>query len=284
MASFADTFDRFLDAFVALEPVAATSIGDHRHDGRWPDLSARGREERLAFIARWHSAFAVAEAADAPETIDRDLVLGELEAMRFGETELREDAWDPLTWVYLFGDGIFPLLAREFAPLADRLSSVAGRLETIGEVTAAARASLVGAGPDRPVGRLQTEVAIEQLPGVVELIDEAVATAGSAAGTDPVVAALRPRLEAASIAAKADLAAFERHLNEVVLPASRGDGRLGEDLFARKMRHTMRSETLTADRIIGFGVTGVRRHPGRDDPPRPRAVASLAIRHDDARG
>ena len=31
---------------------------------------------------------------------------------------------------------------------------------------------------------------------------------------------------------------------------SDGEGRLGRDLFERKMRHTMRSETLTPDRIL----------------------------------
>ena len=55
------------------------------------------------------------------EAIDRDLLVGELEAARFAETELREDAWNPLDWVYLLGDGLFTLIAREFAPLADRL-------------------------------------------------------------------------------------------------------------------------------------------------------------------
>ena len=250
MPTFSETFATFLDEFVSLEPVAATSIGDHRYDGRWPDLSDGGRAERLAFIERWHAAFRAAEESTRTDAVDRDLMLGELEAMRFAETELREDAWDPLSWVYLLGDGFFPLLAREFAPLADRLASVAARLETIGDVTAAARSSLVGAGPDRPVGRFQTEVAIEQLPGVVGLIDEAVATAGSAADADPAVAALRPRLDSAAAVARTELAAFERHLTDAVLPSSSGDGRLGDDLFTRKMRHTMRSKTLTPDRIL----------------------------------
>ena len=65
----------------------------------------------------------------ADEAIDRDLLVGELEAARFAETELREDTWNPLDWVYLVGDGLFTLNAREFAPLADRLASTAGRLE-----------------------------------------------------------------------------------------------------------------------------------------------------------
>ncbi len=55
MSTFSDTFAAFLDAFVELEPVAATSIGDHRHDGRWPDLTAQGRQRRLDFIDRAQS-------------------------------------------------------------------------------------------------------------------------------------------------------------------------------------------------------------------------------------
>ena len=76
---------------------------------------------------------------DRDEAIDRDLLIGELEATRFAETVLREDAWNPLDWVYLVGDGLFTLIAREFAPLADRLASTAGRLEGLPAVLDAAR-------------------------------------------------------------------------------------------------------------------------------------------------
>lgn len=46
------------------------------------------------------------------------------------------------------------------------------------------------------------------------------------------------------------MSSFEAHLRDVVLPASEGDGRLGRELFAAKMRHTMRSEALTPDRVL----------------------------------
>ena len=98
----------------------------------------------------------------ADEAIDRDLLVGELEAARFDEIDVREDAWNPLVWVYLLGDGLFTLNAREFAPLADRLASTAGRLETMPAVLDAARETLVGAA-GRPVGRFQTETALKQL-------------------------------------------------------------------------------------------------------------------------
>jgi uncharacterized protein (DUF885 family) len=252
MSAFPDTFEAFLDAFVELEPVAATSIGDHRYDGRWPDGSPGGRQARLMFIEHWIGVFGAVEEGQLTrdEAVDRDLVLQELDAMRFSETELRDDAWDPLTWVYLLGDGLFPLLAREFAPLGDRLTSVTQRLESLEAVTEAARETLVGAGPERPVGRFQTETALEQLPGVVDLIDEALAAAETAAPTDAAVAELRPRLDHAAAAAKAALNSFETHLRDEILPKSEGDGRLGTELFARKMRHTMRSKALTPERIL----------------------------------
>ena len=250
MSAFSDTFARCLDAYFELEPGAATAIGDHRHDGRWPDRSPAAQHARLAFVDAWEAAFGDLDLAglSRDEVIDRDLVLGELDAMRFGETELLEDAWDPLVWVYLLGDGLFTLLSREFAPLADRLGSVASRLETMGVVTEAARSALVGAGAGRPVGRFQTETALEHLPGVDELIEEALTAAADARDGD--VAAVRPRLEAAAASARASLDDFRRHLEEVVLPASEGEGRIGRDLFARKMRHTMRSESLTPERIL----------------------------------
>ena len=252
MSDFSAAFTAFLDELTALEPVAATEIGDHRHDGRWPDRSPAGRAASLRFVDRWTGALGSLDPAtlDADEAIDRDLVLMELEAKRFAEVELQEERWNPLDWVYLLGGGLFPLISQEFAPLADRLASVAARLETMPTVLDGARDALIGADDGRPVGRYQTERALDQLAGVSELIDDALAEAAAASDADPSVVAVRPRLEAAAVTATTALAAFEAHLRDVVLPRSEGEARLGRDLFTRKMRHTMKSETLTPERIL----------------------------------
>ena len=120
MPQFAGRVDVFLDEFFHLFPVAATATGMHAVDGEWPDLSEAGRAARLAYADRWEAELrGFADADLTPdERIDRDLLLSELAALRFDETELREGAWDALGYVYLLGGGIFPLLAREFAPLA----------------------------------------------------------------------------------------------------------------------------------------------------------------------
>jgi uncharacterized protein (DUF885 family) len=160
MSDFSTRVEAFLDEYFRLHPTFATTIGEHAHDDRWPDLSAAGRAERLAFGDRWLAEFGAMDGLSADEAIDRDLLVGELQAAQFEEIDVREDAWNPLAWVYLLGDGLFTLGAREFAPLADRLASTAGRLESMPAVLDAARETLFGAA-GRPVGRFQTETALK---------------------------------------------------------------------------------------------------------------------------
>jgi uncharacterized protein (DUF885 family) len=249
VTAFAARSDAFLAEYFALYPLHATAAGAHDHDARWPDLTHEGREARLAFFDRWTAELdALDDAAlTGDERVDRDLLRSEVDAHRFGEVELREERWSPLDWVYLIGDGLFPLIAREFAPLATRLGSIAGRLEGIPAIVAAAREELVG-NAGRPVARFHAEKALAQWSGLGELIDDALGEAERAAA-DPEVAAVAPRLEAAAELARTELAAFEAHLRDRILPSSEGEGRLGRDLFAAKMRHTMRSSELTPERI-----------------------------------
>ena len=250
MSAFADRVDAFFAELFALDPLRATEAGMHDLDGRWPDVTESGREERLLFVEGWLAELEVLadEGLEPGERIDRDVLILELEAMRFHEKELREDRWDPLEWVYLLGGGLFPLLAREFAPLATRLASSAGRLEGVPRLLDGARLALVG-DAGRPVSRLHTETALKQLPGIVELADDAV-RAAEEGSSDPDVAAIVDRVRSAAATAKDALAEFEAHLRDKVLPASDGEGRLGPDLFAKRMRHTMRSDELTPERIL----------------------------------
>lgn len=262
MSEFGVRVEAFLDEFFRLYPVAATAIGNHDHDGEWGEPGEAGRKARLEFIDRWTAELS-AMSPDRPsddDRIDRELLLGELAAYRFDETELREDVWDPLGYAYLIGGGIFPLLARDFATLAVRLASVAGRLEGVPAVLAAAREEL-GSLPDRPPSRFHTETALKQLPGVASLAEDAVAQAEAAAAeertagggpagageSDTAVAPLVPRLRAAAASATTAIGEFEAFLRDDLLPRSSGEGRLGPDLFARKLRQTFRSDIAAAD-------------------------------------
>ncbi len=251
MSDFSAVVGAFFRAFFALDPIQATTAGEHAHDGHWPDVSAAGRAARLAFIDRWTSEFAAFDddVLTLDERVDRDLLLAELSSRRFAETVLCEDAWSPMAWVYLIGGGLFGLVSREFAPPAVRLASLASRAEGLPAVLAGAAETLVGLA-GRPVDRLHTEKALEQWPGLIGIVDEALAGAeAGAAADDPEIAAILPGLRAARTVAADALAAFESRLRDEILPRSEGEGRLGPELFAAKMVHTMQDPAMTPDRI-----------------------------------
>lgn len=251
MPAFADLVARFQDELFALAPDFATSIGDHRFDDRWPDTSEAGRRARLAFQDRWTATFAGLDPAalSGDERIDRDLLLGVLDADRFADTVLREDAWDPLAWVYMMGGGLHSLLSREFAPLHVRLASAAGRLEGIPGIIADAQ-SVLGSHPSRPVSRLHAEVAGQRVGGVVNLVREAVAAAETAARGDPDVAVLLPRLRAAAGVATAALEGIGAHLRTEVATKATGSPELGRDLFEAKLRHTLGDPAVTPEAVL----------------------------------
>ena len=250
MTEFAAHVDAFLDEYFARNPVDATDAGNHAFDGLWPDVSPLARADRLAFLDRWRGTLAAFgdDVLDPNEQVDRDLLLGLLDAQAFGDTELGEDAWSPMAWVYLIGQGFFSLVAREFAPLAERLESLASRAERLPAVVDGARETLVG-HDGRPVDRFHTETALEQWPGMIGIVDEAIAVAEARAGDDRTIAAVLPRLRAARDVAATALDGLERYLRHDILPASTGEGRLGPELFATKMAHTMQDPAMTPDRI-----------------------------------
>src|SRR5512140_2968428 len=50
-AAYADLSSRFVKGYLQRSPVAATNAGLHDYDAKWPDVSAEGDAEFLAFVA-----------------------------------------------------------------------------------------------------------------------------------------------------------------------------------------------------------------------------------------
>jgi uncharacterized protein (DUF885 family) len=94
--------------------------------------------------------------------------------------------------------------------------------------------------PDRPVALLQTETAIERLPGIIALVDEAIDEARRQAGPDAIAILQGLELIRGEIVEAVD--GFRKHLEDFVRPAAVGEGRLGAELFAAKLRHALSSD------------------------------------------
>jgi uncharacterized protein (DUF885 family) len=229
-AAFAKIARDALDDMLALEPVEATALGDHRFDDRLPDRSTEGLEEARRVLAGWLGAVdAVDHAGLTPdERVDHEILRSALSARLFTLEEVRPHTWDPL--LANPGSAVYLLLARDFAPLADRLRSVAGRLAAVPASLAATR-SVLGTMP-----QVHVETAIGQLQGTRSLVADAV---GAELEREP---ALRAEVEPAREVA---LEAIDDHLAwlQAALPDSDRDPRLGPDLFAARLWHALDTET-----------------------------------------
>jgi uncharacterized protein (DUF885 family) len=246
---FARVLDGFLRDFFAASPVSAGFAGYHLVDGAWPDPSEAGRQARLATYDRHEAALRAldADTLDAGERVDRGYLLELIDQARFGDEELREEAWDPLSIGTTLGAGLFLMLSRDYAPWAHRGAAFLARVEGIPAYLEAALGALTGL-PDRPVSLLHVETALKQLPGTGGLIDAGIeeARTRAAAGESPELVAA---LEAAAEPAGAALERMRLALDTEVRARATGDGRLGPELYARKLRHTLGSE-LTPDQLL----------------------------------
>jgi uncharacterized protein (DUF885 family) len=249
----------YLDDLARRHPDTATELGDHRFDDQLPD---RG-EASLGAERRGLDEFAARLTAIDHARLDQEsrvdaAVLGNDVARRLFEIEeLREHTWNPL--LANPGQAIYLLLARDYAPLPDRLHSLAGRLAAVPDSLAAARAAL-GRMP-----KVHLETAVAQFGGTIGLVTEEVnaalrqAAGGGAVltGTGAAVsAAVIAEVEGARPAALAALAGHRDWLSARLAgddPAAGGAGfadpRLGRDAFARKLSLVL-SAAADADAIL----------------------------------
>ncbi len=217
---------RFLDEYLERNPTRATEVGAHRHDGRWPDVSAAGEaEERKLVVARLTELEGMPEAElSVQRRVDRGLLENQLRYWLFVLDELKDAEVDPLLYTRLVGDGIDPLVTREYAPIEERMASLRARLEGVPALVAVAKQRL-----KRPA-RVYTETAIQQNAGLVTLCAHGLGTHFAK------VPAQEKALTAAAAGAAAALADYQTFLEKELLPRSDGSFRLGRARFEKKLR------------------------------------------------
>ncbi|HQW60442.1 MAG TPA: DUF885 family protein, partial [Thermomonas sp.] len=130
-ARFAELSKRWLEGWLPLNPVSATQIGDHRFDAELDDVSAAGRQRALDFSKK---ILAELDAIDAStlsreNQVDASILRNQLRGDIWSTETLQAWAWDPQGYNGLAGGAIYNLMAREFAPLPERLKSATARME-----------------------------------------------------------------------------------------------------------------------------------------------------------
>src|SRR6185295_4863862 len=135
---------RYLRESPEQSPVNATGLGDHRFDNRLDDVSAASWQNRAVFAEIYLSALAPIDASKLSRAnqVDALLLRHDLESDRWRIQTLEDWKWNPLLYTRLAGDGLYNLLARDFAPLPDRLKNAGSRLDELPRFLAQVRESL----------------------------------------------------------------------------------------------------------------------------------------------
>ena len=245
--TFGRLADDYLEGLALLSPVHATAIGDHRADGELDEVDAAARDRARSTYLDYRRRLAEIDRAELSRAnqVDAAMLSNAVESALFHLDTFEQWAWNPLYYVNLSGQGIYGLLAREFAPLEDRLESVAARLEQLPRFLAQTRQALQ---PER-VPKIHAETAVKQNPGLLSIIDAMIVPQLA-----DLPVALRERLETAIETARDAIAEHQTWLEEELLPRAAGDFRIGAELYDRKLSYALHSP-LTRKEIKALAET-----------------------------
>ncbi|MDX1516790.1 MAG: DUF885 domain-containing protein [Woeseiaceae bacterium] len=238
--AFENLAQEFLSDLPNFSPVAATLAGDHRADDRLDRVDAEARRRRTALYREYQEALRAIDRSQLSRAnqVDYELLQHEVESSLWALNVLQEWAWNPLVYVNTAGSAIYGLLARDFAPLPERLGNVAARLEQLPRFFEQARSSLQ---PQR-VPAVHAETAVAQNQGIATIIDAMVVPV-----LDGLTGDDRARLEAAIATAREALAQQQKWLENTLKPEAKGNFRIGAALYDVKLAYALDSPLSRRD-------------------------------------
>lgn len=227
--------ERFLASAMRLSPVEATAQGEHKYDDKLPDMTAAGRAARRG---EWTALLAALDWINPAELsrgnqVNRALLRNELRYRIWQDQTLQEWAWNPQMYNDVAAGSLYTLAARDFAPWDVRLKAATARMEALPAFLKASRTQLV---PGR-VPLIFAQTVAKQNAGIVEIAEGMLAPqAGALKGAD------RARFDAALAGLKTAVADQQVWLDTVLVPAAKGEFRLGTQLYDQKMKFALMSD------------------------------------------
>src|SRR6266852_2383727 len=253
-ADFNSLVDKYFDFHFEFNPTEATQAGFHQYDSKLEDYSAAGRKREIAGLKDYLAKFERLDRSSLPPDTAGDLAwmisanhsqLLELESVQMWRK-------DPDGYTSGVTNSIFLLMKRNFAPPEERLRSVIDRERQFPKAFEAARQNL------KDPARIYTEIALEQLPDVIDFYRKDVPEVFSQV-KDPKLSA---EFKTSNQAAIADLESYQKFLHDTVLPHANGDFRLGADNYRKKLLYDEMVD-IPLDRLLEIGFADLRRNQAR---------------------
>ena len=243
--------DYYFDSYFHFHPSDGTAAGFHQYDNMMEDLSEHGRDEELSFLleAKQAAGYRHLERYTEEQRTDWKLLSNFINARLLELQEIRMWQKNPDVYSSSATSSIFGLMSRKFAPPADRLKSVIAREQKIPANLAAARVNL------KNPPHIYTEIAIEQMPGIISFFQNDVPEAFKDV-TDPQLLA---QFKASNDNVIAELQRYQDFLKNDLLPISKGDFRLGPELYRKKL-HYDEMVDIPLDRLLQIGYDDLHKN------------------------
>jgi uncharacterized protein (DUF885 family) len=249
---FQKVSDEYFDqVYFPNQPTSGTVAGYHQYDSKLEDFSQARINAEVADLNHFADRVSAVPAASLDQTTrgDRTMVLGQIHSRLLTLQTIRPWAKDADHYSGACANAAFTLMERKFAPADDRLRSLIAREKQMPGLLAEARTNL------QNPPRIFTEIAIEQLPGIVGFFQRDVPAAFQDA-SDPALKSEFAQTNAAVISALNDYLAW---LKTDLLPRSNGDFRIGADTFSKKLQYDEMVD-LPLPRLLEIGYADMRQN------------------------
>ncbi len=251
-AGFAAFVDDYYAALFVWEPNQATYAGIHDFDEKLADLSAPNITHRADVLKKLHERLKTLRAGKLTddEAIDAETLDHAIRAELLELETVRDWKRNPVVYLGKPAEGIDMLMKRSFAPPADRLKAVIGRLKAAPQLLGAMKTNV-----ENPPKEF-TDLGLIVAKGSVSFFrNDLPAWAKDAAGKDKKLlaefeAANKPVIEAFESAAK--------WIETELLPKSKGKYAIGAEAFVKKLE-TEEMLDVPLDKLLAIGEANLKR-------------------------
>ena len=250
---FAEFVDAYYKAQFAWDPGSATYAGIHDFDDKLPDLSHGAittRIQRLRlFAARLEVIRKEAKLSDA-DAIDAEVLDAAINAERLELGTVMDWKRNPVVYVGKPAEAIDQLMKRSFAPPADRLKLIIGRLKMAPALIAAMKANVENPPKEfADLGLIVAKGSVEFFKGDLAVWAKEAAK-GDAKLFEAFEAANKPVIEAFQ-----DAVGF---IEKELLPKAQGKYAIGAKAFIEKLAYEEMLD-IPLEKLLAIGEANLKR-------------------------
>jgi uncharacterized protein (DUF885 family) len=246
--AFTKASERYLDEYYfKFNPSAGTAAGFHQYDDQLEDYSRASIDRQVALLKMFRAEFQSFHEETPSQGVDLELIRGDIDARLLAFEAIRP--WEKNPDAYSSGvtNSIFVIMARTYAPPAERLKAVIAREKQIPAVFRAARENLKNPPP------IYIDVALEQIPGLVSFFEKDVPEAFHEVKDQALLA----EFKAANQKVMDELKQYQAWIEKALKPRAHGDFRLGAENFRKKLLYDEDVE-IPLDRLLEIGTANLR--------------------------